>query len=291
MSRLFEALKQSEVERGEAVAVAGTNSAAVTAEPAKTPAHVLQNAEKQFSELEQATSLSPVATPDLRLIALTDELSLGAEKFRVAATMLTNLQEVRPNLKRVVLTSSAPLDGKTTVATNLAVTLAKRTKKKVLLLGGDMRKPEMSKLLGMAGLPGLGEWHSAVNRPISKFLYRLDGLPLWVLPAGKLSCQPLDILQSPRTAELLGQLGAWFDWVLVDTPPVLPMADTKIWIRLCDGALLVVRKDMTEKKFLEETTENLDAAKLIGVIVNAAAPVHEKLYRRYHPKNGSKAGN
>lgn len=273
MSRVFEALKQSEVERGEAVSAG--------AEQAKTPAHVLENAEKQFSELEQAKVLSPVATPDRRLVALTDEISLAAEKFRVAATMLTNLQEVRPTLKRVVLTSSAPLDGKTTVATNLGITLARRTKRKVLLLGGDFRKPELSKLLGMSGLPGIGDWFYS-GQSIAKCLYRIEGMPLWVLPAGKIPGQPLDILQAERTGELMDQLGAWFDFVLVDTPPVLPMADTKIWVRLCDGVLLVVRKGMTEKRFLDEATENLDASKLLGVIVNSATPVHEKLYRRYH---------
>ncbi len=279
MSRVFEALKQSELERGEAVAAGG--------EQAKTPAHVIERAERQFSELDKARVLSPVATPDLRLISLTDETSLGAEKFRVAATMLSNLQDARPTLKRLVLTSSAPLDGKTTVATNLAITLAKRTKQKVLLVGGDLRKPELSKLIGMTGLPGIGEWHSGKN-PISSFFYRLEDAPLWVLPAGKIPGQPLDILQSPRMAELMNQLAAWFDWVLVDTPPVLPMADTKLWIRLCDGVLLVVRKDRTEKKFLDEAVENLDASKLVGVIVNSAAATHEKLYRRYHPHNGAK---
>jgi Mrp family chromosome partitioning ATPase len=105
---------------------------------------------------------------------------------------------------------------------------------------------------------------------------------LWILPAGNSPRNPLELMQSNRLGALMDQLNSWFDWVIIDTPPVLPLADTSIWMRLCDGILLVTRQGATEKQQLQRGLEAIEQSKLIGALVNSAVSVnHSDYYQRY----------
>src|SRR5436853_905946 len=173
MSRIFEALRQSELERGV------TPSAGVL--PPQSGATELLPAEPTHGELEQAKVVAAACKPSQRIVCFSDEASLGAEKFRLLATRLKYLQEHRP-LKTLVLSSASVQEGKSTVAANIAVTLARRFKQRVLLLDGDLRQPSIQGLLGLSALPGFGDWFTS-NRPLSDFLHRLGDFPLWVMTA------------------------------------------------------------------------------------------------------------
>jgi protein-tyrosine kinase len=85
------------------------------------------------------------------------------------------------------------------------------------------------------------------------------------------------------------QLTEWFDWIVIDSPPVLPLADTSIWARLADGVLLVTRKDVTEKKQLQRGLETIEKSKLLGAVVNGSTDTaHSDYYQRYAPAANSK---
>jgi Mrp family chromosome partitioning ATPase len=115
-------------------------------------------------------------------------------------------------------------------------------------------------------------------------IYRLDALGLWVLPAGRATQNPLELMQSGRLLPLMDQLSEWFDWIVIDSPPVLPFADTIIWARLSDGILLAARKGKTEKKQLQRGLEALEKSKLLGAILNSSTDTaHHDYYHRYQP--------
>ena len=90
------------------------------------------------------------------------------------------------------------------------------------------------------------------------------------MPAGTSPQNPLEVLQSAKLNALMAQLAEWFDTVVIDSPPVLPLADTSVWMRLADGIILVARQGITEKKQLQKGLEAIDPQKLIGALLNCS---------------------
>jgi capsular exopolysaccharide synthesis family protein len=232
-----------------------------------------------LEELERCPVLSVSIRDDSRLVSLGKEGSLGAEKFRFLAVRLRQLRHSRP-LKKILITSTIPQEGKSTVATNLACTLARRKPQKTLLLEGDLRRPNITGRFGLGQLPGLCEWLSGETPKIN--LYHLENIGVWILPAGTTPQNPLELMQSGKLSPLMEQLEAWFDWIVIDSPPVLPLADTSVWSRLADGILLVTRKGITEKQQLQRGLEAIEKSKLLGALVNSSAnAAHSDYYQRY----------
>jgi capsular exopolysaccharide synthesis family protein len=189
-------------------------------------------------------------------------------------------------LKKVLITSTIPQEGKSTVAANLACTLARRKQHRTLLLEGDLRRPTVADKFGLGKVPGLSEWLHGESAAMN--IYRLEALGLWVLPAGSAPENPLELMQAGKLAPLMDQLSAWFDWIIIDSPPVLPLADTSIWARLADGILLVTRKSITEKQQLQRGLEALERSKLLGALVNGSTDTnHSDYYQRYGPAASS----
>jgi capsular exopolysaccharide synthesis family protein len=303
MSRIFEALQRSESERSGAplappalatellqVVEREANARAPKDFPAdEVPARDLTEvpqdlAENEFtqSDLSQFQSL-PVSLPqDSKLVCLTAPESFGAEKFRFLGVRLRQLQHSRP-LKKLLITSTIPEEGKSTVSANLATILARRQQPKILLLEGDLRRPSLAKQFGLSRIPGLSEWLQGEPRTI-KDIYRLEGPNLWFLPAGHPPENPLELMQSGRLSELMNQLSGWFDWIIIDSPPILPLADTSVWARLADGILLVTREGITKKRMLQRGLQALEQSKLLGAVVNSSANTdHSNYYQRYGP--------
>lgn len=243
---------------------------AVLAEP--------RNAAGEFPSLQvQVTSAS-------RLIYFTEPDSLAAEKFRFLGVRLRQLQQSR-TLKRVLVTSTIPEEGKSLVSANLAGVLAQR-KQKVLLIEGDLRRPVLAGQFGLGKLAGLAEWmQSGLTTPSN--IYHLGGPGFWLMPAGSPPSNPLEMMQSGKLSQLMTQLAAMFDWIVVDSPPLLPLADTTVWLRMTDGALLVAREGKTEKAPLLRGLEILKKSDLLGVVLNGCStPDHHSYYQRYaSPEN------
>jgi capsular exopolysaccharide synthesis family protein len=296
VSRIFEALQRSEAER----------AGVAQPEPFSLATELLRNAERGLEDaaginhhpgvggnglgegrvaearFEQFQTLPIHLAPNSRLICLTDKESLGAEKFRFLSVRLRQLQQTRP-LKKLLITSTIPEEGKSMVSGNLAAVLSRKKQQKILLLEGDLRRPVLASRFGLGKLPGLTEWLHQEPAPITS-IYRLEGLGLWFLPAGKPSDNPLELMQSGRLSALMDQLAAWFDWVIIDSPPVLPLADTSLWMRLADGILLVAREGVTQKKQLQKGLEILESSKLLGMVLNSSSNSdHENYYQRYSP--------
>jgi capsular exopolysaccharide synthesis family protein len=233
---------------------------------ASTELPINQHAVDQFSQFQTLRVLVP---PQSRVVCVTDKDSLAGEKFRFLGVRLRQLQQTRP-LKKVLITSTIPQEGKSMVAANLACTLARRTQQKTLLLDGDLRRPSVARLFGLGKTPGLSEWLQGERSPMTS-IYHLEDAGLWVLPAGNSPRNPLEAMQSGRLAGLMQQLTSWFDWVIIDSPPVLPLADTSVWARMADGVLLVARQGTSEREHLKRGLEAIESSKLLGAILNCSA--------------------
>ncbi len=274
MSRVYEALRQFQAETGTQANILDPDNFLVAA-PAPAPTTAAPTL-----AWDEIASFQPHPKPESRLVTLTDDNSLGAEKFRLLRARIRHLRETQQT-RRIVVSSAVPDEGKTLVSMNLAITLAKHTNDRVLLLEGDLRKPTFAHHLEMPNAAGLDDWFSS-NKSITNFMYHFDDLQLWLLPAGMPQDNPVMILQSARFAELYDQLSAAFDWILIDAPPLLPMADVNFWSRKSDGLLIVSRQGCTPKLALKKGLEVLDNPKVLGVVINASHAVENSYYHHYY---------
>jgi capsular exopolysaccharide synthesis family protein len=174
-------------------------------------------------------------------------------------------------LKSLQVTSSVISEGKSFVAANLAVTLAKYSGYKTLLIEGDLHRPTLASMFGLNDLQGLSDWWTGRNQELVRYMLRFTGTGLWFLPAGKACDRPSEILRSGQLAEAFAQLEGQFDWIVVDSTPMLPVIDANLWSRLVAGTLLVVREGVAPLKALKKGLQSLDHPKLIGVVVNEAS--------------------
>src|ERR1700733_1945933 len=218
--------------------------------------------------LGQFPNLPFSVAPESRLVSVMEQDSPAAEAFRLLGVRLRDLGRARP-LKKVLITSTIPQEGKTTIAANLACTLARSTQQKILILEGDVRRPALSQMLGLQGHPGICEWLRG-DQKLTNCVYYLEDAGIWVMPAGSSPQNPLEVLQSVKLNALMAQLSEWFDTVVIDSPPVLPLADTSVWMRLADGIILVTRPGVTEKKQLQKGLEAIEPQKLIGALLNCS---------------------
>lgn len=245
----------------------------VAAAPAQAASVLQQPRPKAAGE----RSVQAKVLPESRLVALTDPNSLGAEKFRALVTRLDDMRKQGP-LRSFQVTSSTMNEGKTLVAGNVAVTLAKYSGSRTLLVEGDLHRPSLAMLLGLEELPGLGEWWSGSEPEIVRYVHRLHGMALWLLPAGAFRDRPSDILSSPRFEKAFAQLAKQFDWVVVDSTPMLPIVDVNLWSKLLDGTLLVVREGHTPVHALKKGLQALIRPKLLGVVMNEASGTEQGHY-------------
>ncbi len=308
MSRIFDALKRSEAERSgdlpeqseaaemlqraERSAASRWKTAVLPEQPdttkgadrdtpfglpAKPPAGTLpatsavvelSQTEEHLNPFGQFQSLQVSLAPQSRLVSLTESAGPAAEAFRLLTVRLRHLRRDRV-LKNVLITSTIPQEGKSMVAGNLACTLALKTQQKILLLEGDLRRPTLSKMFGLGKNSGLCEWLEGESS-LAESIYHLEEPDIWILPAGSAPSNALELLQSGRLSTLMDRLTAWFDWIIIDSPPVLPLADTSVWMRLADGILLATRQGITEKRQLLRGLEAIEPKKLIGALVNSS---------------------
>jgi capsular exopolysaccharide synthesis family protein len=278
ITEVFEAAReQSPAERTSAEPAPGVEGAAVRSATGDTPTQ-----EKASDTAAEFPSLQVCVTSSSRLVFFTEPDSLAAEKFRFLGVRLRQLQQSRPSLKKVLVTSTIPEEGKSVVSANLAGVLARR-KHKVLLVEGDLRRPVLAQHFGLGRLAGLAEWLQSGLQTASN-IYRLGGPDFWLMPAGDPPANPLELMQSGRLSQLMSQLATLFDWIIVDSPPLLPLADTTVWARLTDGTLLVAREGKTEKAALQRGLEILKKSDLLGVVLNGCIhPDHQNYYQRYSP--------
>jgi non-specific protein-tyrosine kinase len=210
------------------------------------------------------------AVPEQQPITLAEPRAPVSEAFRALRTMLQYASVDRP-LRSLMITSVAPEDGKTTIAVNLAVSLA-QGEQKVILLDADLRRPAVHTRLGLANRDGLSE---LFVRPQISLNGNLQGAApnLRVLTSGELPPNPAELLGSAKMAQILEKLQAEADLTLIDCPPVTAATDPVVLAGQVDGVLLVVKPGVTRLPALKQSLEQLQrvGANILGVILNDVA--------------------
>jgi capsular exopolysaccharide synthesis family protein len=184
----------------------------------------------------------------------------------------------------ILVTSSQPNEGKSCTCLNLALTLAQRGGR-VVIIDGDLRKPGVASVLGLANAKGLSSILTGAHG-LEEALQQLDALPgLWVLPGGLRPPNPADLLSSVSMKEVLAELRGRFDHVVIDSPPVLLVTDATILTPLVDGIMLVVESGVTVRGAIQRTHKILENAggKVLGVVLNKLDARRNGYYGSYYP--------
>ena len=219
-----------------------------------------------------------------QLVSFTNPASFAAEQYQNLRLKIERLRQTR-DLRVIAVTSPGASDGKTVTSINLAGALARGASSRVLLIDADLRRPEVANQLrikddglGFADLVGPSEvaLQQAI-RPLES--YNVD-----VLPAGTVAGPIHEVFRSPRLPQFLSDVRDRYDYVILDTPPLVPVVDSALLSRVVDGVLVVVAANKTPRKLLEEALNELDANKVLGIVFNNDdRPLYgyDTNYRRY----------
>jgi protein-tyrosine kinase len=203
----------------------------------------------------------------------------AVEQFRSLRSRIFELRDISP-LKTILVSSGLPQEGKSFVSTNLALSLARHKNSKVLLIDGDMRRYTLHQILGCESHPGLADYLAGKATAV-EVMQRPETLPpakvgatpvlpsLTFIAGGNGGDKAADLSGSPRFGELIRLVAPYFDWIIVDSSPVLPVSDAVNLARSCDGVLLVARGGMTKFPVAQRAQSELKASHILGFVLNA----------------------
>jgi capsular exopolysaccharide synthesis family protein len=207
---------------------------------------------------------------DAHLVSLVRPASVEAEQYRV---LRHQVEQTRAGKACVLVAVSSPGagDGKTMTSINLAGALAQDPTARVLIIDADLRRPSVATRLGGSGeAPGLIDAILDPQRTLADVIHRRTEFNMSVLPAGQATPTPYELLNSPRLAELLDAARRRFDYIVLDTPPVVPFPDCRVLGKLVDGFFLVVAAHRTPRGLLEEALNVMEPSKVLGIVFNEA---------------------
>ena len=245
-----------------------------------TPAGEEAGAAAETARPERGRSSAVPSAPAAHLVSLVAPASFEAEQYRILRHAIER-RHTDGVATTTAVTSPNGGEGKTTTAINLAGALAQAADQRVLLVDADLRRPGVVAQLRMASTaPGLAEAVADAARPLEELCQPVPGFNLWVLPAGHAVMAPYEILRSSRVAELLAEARSRYDYVIIDTPPVIPCPDYRLLEPFIDGVILVVAADKTAREMMDAALDLLDRPKTLGVIFNGEAhqPDHSSYY-------------
>jgi protein-tyrosine kinase len=205
--------------------------------------------------------------------------SSSREQYRRLAAVLHDAQSTT-GLQVVMVASAVAGEGKTLTASNLALTFSESYQKRVLLIDGDLRRPTLHSVFRLDTASGLAD--GLLSATDTKMLVRQVSTRLAVLPAGRPSSDPMAGLTSERMKRLLDEARQSFDWVILDTPPVMLLPDAHLMASMVDGAVLVVRAASTPHELVRRASEAVGRSRILGVVLNRAEPSGQHDHYQYY---------
>ena len=309
MSRIHEALKKAEQERA-ATQGGGTLPGFAATPVAEHPLvnHPLMDSEPAGHATSAAASVpgmpvfaSPFSleallagsaqsdwTPDpaTMLFLNGDDSARGAEEFRTLRSRLYHARE-KMTLKKILVTSALPKEGKSFTSANLAQVLVRQHGRRVLLVDADLRGPRLHMMLGTTSSPGLSEYLQGENDEFS-IMQRGPFENLFFIPSGREIGNAAELVGNGRLKALLQRVEPLFDWIIIDSPPVIPVSDSSVLAKACDGVLMVVRSNSTPFDMARKARQEFPAEALVGVVLNGtreeALPYSRYYYAPYDKK-------
>ena len=279
MSTFFRALERAEQERAvrrptpppAPVSEPGPAVPAPETAPAPAPQSVFTPPRPVFMPSRPAAPELGEHAHELEghLVSLLEPTSFPAEQYRALRHMIEQLHR-SAELSVIAVSSPDASDGKSTTAINLAGTLAQAPDARVLLVDADLRGTNLAGYLGLdeQEAPGLVEAILDANLTLEAVTQKLPHLNLSIVPAGRRPSAPYEVLKSPRVGELLAEARRQYDYVIVDTPPLVSVPDGRVTGKWVDGFLIVVAAHRTPRKLLEEALNVVEPTKIVGLVFN-----------------------
>ena len=272
MSRVHDALRRAEQ--------AGVLSPPVARPSAQGPAAdapVVEPALDLDRLLELVDEVPFRAATDSLLIDVSRPHEAPMEEFRTLRTRLNHMKTLQP-IHSIVVTSASPAEGKSLSATNLALAQAHLANNTTLLADFDFRRPIIHTLFGIDRSPGITDYLLG-KVPLHKAMHKIHGTNLYVMTAGEAVINPLELLNLREVKSMMDRLPELFNWIILDSPPLLFAADASLLGTLCHGTLLVVRIGHTTIDSVTRAMQSLCNNNVLGIIVNGAR--RGELYSKY----------
>jgi capsular exopolysaccharide synthesis family protein len=285
MSRIHDALKKAELEKTELEKAGGFAAGAATLPLGTAEAGASEDGEQIQRPLrplredpvkagimraleERCRRLTWKPQSRFALFVGGNNHAPGTEEFRSLRSRLYLTRGHQP-LRKLLITSALPKEGKTFTSLNLALVMAKQAECRVLLIDADLRLPQLSQQLGAPPAPGLTEY---LKGEVDEFaiIQRGSAESLYFIPSGNAVTNPSELIGNGRLKILLDHLASAFDWVIMDSPPVIPVSDAKLLAGLCDGTLMVARAGKTPYDLAKKACREFRDKGLLGVVLNQA---------------------
>jgi protein-tyrosine kinase len=276
MSRIHDALKRAEQERATSL---GAHVEPALEQPEEQTIDVPEQYHTAAAVMPTMTSAlsyetllarcpSMNWTPDSRtmLFFQEDENRRGAEEFRTLRSRLYQIREKLP-LKKLMVTSALPKEGKSFVAANLGQVIVRQQGRRALVIDADLRSPGLHRHLGTGQTPGLSDYLSGECDEFA-IMQRGPMENLFFVPAGRTVAGAPELLANGRLKLFLQRVEPLFDWIILDTPPVIPVADSTLLANFCEGVLMVVRSNATPADLARRAREEFQDKLLLGVVLN-----------------------
>lgn len=301
MSRIHEALKKAEQDRAaaqggqtavpparetwpvEAASTAVIEEPVVERKPRPVSAPIYAEPvgpQDPFSgELLDSRSIQREWKPDTKKMLFfgAEENPRWTEQFRTLRSRLYSLRD-RMSLRSILVASANPQEGKSFVAANLAQCLARQQGQRVLLIDGDMRVPSLHTVLGTGSTPGLCDYLLGEGDEFS-VIQRGPMENLFFIPSGRTVEHPAELVANGRLGILMERVGHLFEWVIIDSPPAVPVSDASQLANYSDGVLLVIRSNSTPYDTAQRAQREFQGKALVGVVLNGTMP--DGAYARY----------
>jgi protein-tyrosine kinase len=290
MSRIYDTLKKAGQE-GQATPLPGVSHRAVRPKPGWSDAAYAPESRPPENTSLQGDLDSFLETADRaawqpdRKHMLSFErrkFVIGLEEFRTLRSHLDQIRRQRP-LKKLLVTSALPREGKTFIAANLAQVFARQAGRRVLLIDGDLRQSQMHVAFGAPAKPGLSDYlrGEAVETSV---IQRSPLNGLFFIAGGKSADNPAELIANGCLKRLLDCVSPAFEWIIVDSPPVIPVSDAKLMADVCDGVLMVVQAGSTASDLAKKACQAFAEKRPLGVVLNRVK--HVSRYSTYSDNSG-----
>ena len=306
MSRIHEALKKAEQER------AATQGSSLPTSFATTPVAEPPVFDEKPAVMPPAANAgvvmsafaSPFSTDTLlarcaqrewkpeagtMLFMNGDDSGRGTEEFRTLRSRLYHLRE-KMTLKKILVTSALPREGKSFTSSNLAQVVVRQHGRRALLIDADLRAPRLHQMLGTTSDPGLSDYLTGKSDEFS-IMQRGPLENLFFIPSGTGVADPAELVGNGRLKLLLQRVEPLFDWIIIDSPPAVPVSDASVLAKACDGVLMVVRSNSTPVDLARRARQEFPEEALIGAVLNGtsedALPYARYYYDSYQKKSAT----
>jgi protein-tyrosine kinase len=309
MSRIHEALKKAEEERAaaqaagtspgfapppvepsmydEPVSAAAVASGALSGPSANLGMPAFGNSFSLDTLLARSAKLEWRPEPGTALFMNGDEGARGTEEYRTLRSRLYHLRE-KMTLKKLMITSALPKEGKSFTCSNLAQVMVRQHGRRALLIDADLRAPRLHQMLGTTFEPGLSDYLMGKSDEFS-IMQRGPLENLFFIPSGTSADDPAELVGNGRLKLLLQRVEPLFDWIVIDSPPAVPVSDASVLAKACDGVLMVVRSNATPSDVARKARQQFPDEQLIGVVLNGTradeAPYAQYYYESYQKKS------